>query len=165
MAPGRTAFLFTALALLTVALFTADLLVGSVSVAPADIWAALTGGDCDPAIRDIILRIRLLKAVTALLAGAALAASGLQMQTLFRNPLAGPYVLGISSGASFGVALFMLGAPLLGIAGSPGFTALGVAGAAWVGAALFTGFSWLSVKKKLRASLPPEDTSSSSEAK
>ena len=73
MAPGRTAFLFTALALLTVALFTADLLVGSVSVAPADIWAALTGGDCDPAIRDIILRIRLLKAVTALLAGAALA--------------------------------------------------------------------------------------------
>ena len=135
MAAGRTTFLFTALALLTVVLFTADLLVGSVSVAPADIWAALTGGDCDPAIRDIILRIRLLKAVTALLAGAALAASGLQMQTLFRNPLAGPYVLGISSGASFGVALFMLGAPLLGIAGSPGFTALGVAGAAWVGAA------------------------------
>ena len=115
MAPGRTAFLFTALALLTVALFTADLLVGSVAVAPADIWAALTGGDCDPAIRDIILRIRLLKAVTALLAGAALAASGLQMQTLFRNPLAGPYVLGISSGAGLGVALFLLGAPLLGV--------------------------------------------------
>ena len=108
MAAGRTTFLFTALALLTVVLFTADLLVGSVSVAPADIWAALTGGDCDPAIRDIILRIRLLKAVTALLAGAALAASGLQMQTLFRNPLAGPYVLGISSGAGLGVALFLL---------------------------------------------------------
>ena len=114
MAAGRTTFLFTALALLTVVLFTADLLVGSVAVAPADIWAALTGGDCDPAIRDIILRIRLLKAVTALLAGAALAASGLQMQTLFRNPLAGPYVLGISSGAGLGVALFLLGAPLLG---------------------------------------------------
>ena len=111
MAPGKTAFLFTALALLTVALFTADLLVGSVAVAPADIWAALTGGDCDPAIRDIILRIRLLKAVTALLAGAALAASGLQMQTLFRNPLAGPYVLGISSGAGLGVALVPAGAP------------------------------------------------------
>ena len=115
MAAGRTTFLFTALALLTVVLFTADLLVGSVAVAPADIWAALTGGDCDPAIRDIILRIRLLKAVTALLAGAALAASGLQMQTLFRNPLAGPYVLGISSGAGLGVALFLLGAPLLGV--------------------------------------------------
>ena len=115
MAAGRTTFLFTALALLTVVLFTADLLIGSVAVAPADIWAALTGGDCDPAIRDIILRIRLLKAVTALLAGAALAASGLQMQTLFRNPLAGPYVLGISSGAGLGVALFLLGAPLRGV--------------------------------------------------
>ena len=64
-------------------------------------------------MRDIILKIRLLKAVTALFAGAALAASGLQMQTLFRNPLAGPYVLGISSGAGLGVALFLLGAPLL----------------------------------------------------
>ncbi len=136
MAPGRTAFLFTALALLTVALFTADLLVGSVSVAPADIWAALTGGDCDPAIRDIILRIRLLKAVTALLAGAALAASGLQMQTLFRNPLAGPYVLGISSGAGLGVALFLLGAPLLGVSAHSFVQSLGIAGAAWLGAAL-----------------------------
>ena len=136
MAPGRTAFLFTALALLTVALFTADLLVGSVSVAPADIWAALTGGDCDPAIRDIILRIRLLKAVTALLAGAALAASGLQMQTLFRNPLAGPYVLGISSGAGVGVALFLLGAPLLGVSAHSFVQSLGIAGAAWLGAAL-----------------------------
>ena len=139
MAPGRTAFLFTALALLTVALFTADLLVGSVSVAPADIWAALTGGDCDPAIRDIILRIRLLKAVTALLAGAALAASGLQMQTLFRNPLAGPYVLGVSSGAGLGVALFLLGAPLLGVAGHSFVQSLGIAGAAWLGAALVLG--------------------------
>ena len=136
MAPGRTAFLFTALALLTVALFTADLLVGSVAVAPADIWAALTGGDCDPAIRDIILRIRLLKAVTALLAGAALAASGLQMQTLFRNPLAGPYVLGISSGAGLGVALFLLGAPLLGVSAHSFVQSLGIADAAWLGAAL-----------------------------
>ena len=120
MAPGRTAFLFTALALLTVALFTADLLVGSVSVAPADIWAALTGGDCDPALRDIILRIRLLKAVTA----------------LFRNPLAGPYVLGISSGAGLGVALFLLGAPLLGVSAHSFVQSLGIAGAAWLGAAL-----------------------------
>lgn len=136
MAAGRTTFLFTALALLTVVLFTADLLIGSVAVAPADIWAALTGGDCDPAIRDIILRIRLLKAVTALLAGAALAASGLQMQTLFRNPLAGPYVLGISSGAGLGVALFLLGAPLLGVSAHSFVQSLGIAGAAWLGAAL-----------------------------
>ena len=142
MAAGRTTFLFTALALLTVVLFTADLLVGSVAVAPADIWAALTGGDCDPAIRDIILRIRLLKAVTALLAGAALAASGLQMQTLFRNPLAGPYVLGISSGAGLGVALFLLGAPLLGVSAHSFVQSLGIAGAAWLGAALVLLVIW-----------------------
>ncbi|WP_418450368.1 iron chelate uptake ABC transporter family permease subunit [Alistipes sp.] len=131
----RAALLFCILSLLTVGLFVLDMAVGAVRIPPGDIWAALTGGDCPAATAKIVLHIRLLKAVVALTAGAALAVSGLQMQTLFRNPLAGPYVLGISSGASFGVALFMLGAPLLGIAGSPGFTALGVAGAAWVGAA------------------------------
>lgn len=136
MSGRRTAILFTVLSLLTAALFTADLLVGSVSVALRDIWAALTGGSCDPAVRDIILKIRLLKAVTALFAGAALAASGLQMQTLFRNPLAGPYVLGISSGAGLGVALFLLGAPLLGVSAHSFVQSLGIAGAAWLGAAL-----------------------------
>ena len=133
MAAGRTTFLFTALALLTVVLFTADLLVGSVAVAPADIWAALTGGDCDPAIRDIILRIRLLKAVTALLAGAALAASGLQMQTVFQNPLADPYLLGVSSGAGLGVALFILGTPLLGWTNFPLLQSMGIVGSGWIG--------------------------------
>ena len=136
MSGRRTAILFTVLSLLTAALFMTDLLVGSVAVALRDIWAALTGGSCDPAVRDIILKIRLLKAVTALFAGAALAASGLQMQTLFRNPLAGPYVLGISSGAGLGVALFLLGAPLLGVSAHSFVQSLGIAGAAWLGAAL-----------------------------
>ena len=136
MSGRRTAILFSVLSLLTAALFTADLLIGSVAVALRDIWAALTGGSCDPAVRDIILKIRLLKAVTALFAGAALAASGLQMQTLFRNPLAGPYVLGISSGAGLGVALFLLGAPLLGVSAHSFVQSLGIAGAAWLGAAL-----------------------------
>ncbi|WP_298033593.1 iron ABC transporter permease [uncultured Alistipes sp.] len=136
MAARRTTLLFTALALLTAALFAADLLVGSVAVTPGEVWAALTGGGCDPAARDIILKIRLLKAVTALFAGAALAASGLQMQTLFRNPLAGPYVLGISSGAGLGVALFLLGAPLLGVSAHSFVQSLGIAGAAWLGSAL-----------------------------
>ena len=139
MSGRRTAILFTVLSLLTAALFTADLLIGSVAVALRDIWAALTGGSCDPAVRDIILKIRLLKAVTALFAGAALAASGLQMQTLFRNPLAGPYVLGISSGAGLGVALFLLGAPLLGVSAHSFVQSLGIAGAAWLGAALVLG--------------------------
>ena len=136
MSGRRTAILFTVLSLLTAALFTADLLIGSVAVALRDIWAALTGGSCDPAVRDIILKIRLLKAVTALFAGAALAASGLQMQTLFRDPLAGPYVLGISSGAGLGVALFLLGAPLLGVSAHSFVQSLSIAGAAWLGAAL-----------------------------
>ena len=137
MSGRRTAILFTVLSLLTAALFTADLLIGSVAVALHDIWAALTGGSCDPAVRDIILKIRLLKAVTALFAGAALAASGLQMQTLFRNPLAGPYILGISSGASLGVSLFLLGAPLLGISfASEALRNVGIVGSAWIGGAL-----------------------------
>ena len=136
MTARRTTFLFTALGLLTAALFIADLAVGSVAVPLGDVWAALTGGACDPAVSDIILKIRLLKAVTALFAGAALAAGGLEMQTLFRNPLAGPYVLGVSSGAGLGVALFLLGAPLLGVAGHSFVRSLGVAGAAWLGSAL-----------------------------
>ncbi len=132
----RPALLFVLLALATAALFIGDLAVGSVDIPISEVWAALTGGPCAPTNGTIILKIRLLKAVTALLAGSALAASGLAMQTLFRNPLAGPYVLGISSGASLGVALFLLGAPLLGVAGHSFIQSLGIAGAAWVGSAL-----------------------------
>ena len=124
---SRSVLLFTALAALTLFLFLLDLAVGAVAVPLGDVWAALTGGDCPRATAKIILNIRLIKAVVALLAGAALSVSGLQMQTLFRNPLAGPYVLGISSGASLGVALVVLA----GVGSS-----IGIAGAAWLGAAL-----------------------------
>ena len=124
---SRSAILFVMLAALTLFLFLLDLAVGAVAVPLGDVWAALTGGDCPRATAKIILNIRLIKAVVALLAGAALSVSGLQMQTLFRNPLAGPYVLGISSGASLGVALVVLA----------GFgSSIGIAGAAWLGAAL-----------------------------
>lgn len=126
-------FLFIALTVLLAVLFSIDLSAGAVSIPLKDVWAALTGGDCPRATAKIILNIRLIKAVVALLAGAALSVSGLQMQTLFRNPLAGPYVLGISSGASLGVALFILGAPLFGLSAT--FASLGIAGAAWIGAA------------------------------
>ena len=124
---SRSAILFAMLAALTLFLFLLDLAVGAVAVPLGDVWAALTGGDCPRATAKIILNIRLIKAVVALLAGAALSVSGLQMQTLFRSPLAGPYVLGISSGASLGVALVVLA----------GFgSSIGIAGAAWLGAAL-----------------------------
>ena len=124
---SRSVLLFTALAALTLFMFLLDLAVGAVAVPLGDVWAALTGGDCPRATAKIILNIRLIKAVVALLAGAALSVSGLQMQTLFRNPLAGPYVLGISSGASLGVALVVLA----GVGSS-----IGIAGAAWLGAAI-----------------------------
>ena len=133
---SRTTILFTLLAVAVVALFVADLAVGSTPIALSEVWAALTGGVCDEATRDIVLKIRLIKAVMAVLAGAALAVSGLQMQTLFRNPLAGPYVLGVSSGASLGVAIFLLGAPIFGLVASPTLQLLGTAGAAWIGSGL-----------------------------
>ncbi len=96
--------LFLLLGALMLLLFVADLSFGAVSIPMADVWAALTGGDCPPMTARIVINIRLVKALVAMMAGAALSVSGLQMQTLFRNPLAGPYVLGISSGASLGVA-------------------------------------------------------------
>ena len=123
---SRSTILFSILITLTVSLFLLDLAVGTVNIPVRDVWAALTGGDCPPATKKIVLNIRLIKAVVALLAGASLSVSGLQMQTLFRNPLAGPYVLGISSGASLGVALVVLA----GVGSS-----IGIAGAAWTGAA------------------------------
>ena len=132
----RNRLLFIFLSLLCVALFVLDLTLGSTDIALGDVWAALTGGEVDGVVRDIVLKIRLTKAVVAVAAGAALAASGLAMQTLFRNPLAGPYVLGVSSGASLGVALFLLGAPLLGVAGGSMMQNVGLAGAAWIGSAL-----------------------------
>lgn len=116
------------------ALFGLDMATGDTAISLSDVWRSLVGGEVDPITARIVIDIRLVKAVVAVLVGAALASSGLQMQTLFRNPLAGPYVLGITSGASLGVALLMLGAPLLGLSAGM-MSAVGVAGAAWIGAA------------------------------
>ena len=136
----HSTILFVILSLLLVILFVLDLLIGSVHIPLRDILGALFGGDVDPATRLIVLDIRLIKAIVAVLAGMALSVSGLQMQTLFRNPLAGPYVLGISSGASLGVAIFILGMPLLGVATNSTLSSIGTAGAAWLGAALILAF-------------------------
>lgn len=145
----RRGILFGLLAIVVVVLFAFDLASGSVGVGGREVWALLTGGPCDPMARDIILKIRLIKAVVAVLAGFSLAASGLLMQTLFRNPLAGPFVLGISSGASLGVALFLLGAPLLGIAGHSLLASVGTAGAAWIGSALIL-LSIMAVSRRIK---------------
>lgn len=89
-------------------LFVVSLAIGSTSMSPARVAAALAGGG-GAADHAIVIAVRLPRSLTALLAGAALGIAGLQMQTLFRNPLADPFVLGVSSGASLGVALVVLG--------------------------------------------------------
>lgn len=136
-ARGKYIRLFTLLAVLAAVLFVVDILTGSQLIPAGKIVQALLGNGDDAVIHSVVNRIRLPRAVTAVAVGAALSASGLQMQTLFRNPLAGPYVLGVSSGASMGVALFLLGIPLLGgiPAGYEWLRNLGMASAAWIGAA------------------------------
>lgn len=115
-----------ALAVLLLILFCASLVIGSVHVPIPDILKILTGGEPTRSTwTTIILNFRLSKAITALLAGAALGVSGLIMQTLFRNPLADPYVLGISSGASLGVAIVVLAAGGGGVTFLAGLTLMG----------------------------------------
>lgn len=106
---NKKTLLFCILSGLVLVFFAVDMTVGAVRIPIADVLRSLTGNESSSATAKIVLNIRLVKALVALLAGAALSVSGLQMQTLFRNPLAGPYVLGISSGASLGVALVVLG--------------------------------------------------------
>jgi iron complex transport system permease protein len=97
--------------------FTIDILVGSVYIPIRYIWQILNGLAVEnTGWETIVLQFRLPKALTAVLAGSGLAISGLLMQTIFRNPLAGPFVLGISSGASLGVALLLMAGNIIGIA-------------------------------------------------
>ena len=131
----RSTILFALLVALCAVLFVVDIAVGSVAIPLSEVVAALCGNGASE-VRSIVIDIRLVRAIVAVLAGTSLAISGMQMQVLFRNPLAGPYVLGVSAGASFGVALFLLGAPILGIALSPTLQSLGTAGAAWIGSAV-----------------------------
>ncbi|MCM1028877.1 MAG: iron ABC transporter permease [Pseudoflavonifractor sp.] len=99
---------FVVMALLALLLFVLNIFVGSVGISASEVMEILMGGEGEGPARFIVLSSRLPQAATAVLAGAALAVSGLLLQTAFRNPLAGPSILGISSGASLGVALVML---------------------------------------------------------
>ncbi len=106
---ARTASLFLLLGAGVLALLVANVCLGSAPLSLAEVWSALTGGSgADSVVRQIVLDFRMPRALTALLAGAALAVSGLLMQTIFRNPLADPFVLGVNSGASLGVAIVLL---------------------------------------------------------
>ena len=107
-------------------LFFLNLLLGSVEIPVKSVWNIITGGSGESEIwRNILLKSRVPQSLTALVAGAGLAISGLQMQTVFRNPLAGPSVLGISSGASLGVAFVVL---LSGSIGGVALSSLGFFG-------------------------------------
>jgi iron complex transport system permease protein len=108
-------FQFIVLFIALIAAFLVNLGMGSVSIPLDEIISVFIGNDASKETwRYIIIDYRLPKAVTAMLAGGGLAVSGLLMQTLFRNPLAGPFVLGLSSGASLGVAILILGAGAFG---------------------------------------------------
>lgn len=93
---------------LILCLFALNIFVGSVRIPASDVLSILCGADAKPSWQYIVLESRLPQALTAILAGGALAVSGLLLQTAFRNPLAGPSVFGINSGAGLGVALVML---------------------------------------------------------
>ncbi len=124
-------WLLVGLAFGTLMVFVLSLTIGSVLIPTEEIVAVLLGGSASKSSwTTIVLKFRLPKALTAMLAGAALSVSGLQMQTLFRNPLAGPFVLGISSGASLGVALIIL---LAGAAVSMGGSTTLLAGVSLAG--------------------------------
>ena len=121
--------------LLLLLLVAADLFIGSVRLPFSDVWSAITGNEVSEFTCRIVWNFRTPKMITALLAGMSLAVCGAQMQTLFRNPLADPYVLGISSGAGLGVAFFVMGSSLLGIGSVVRWLSdLGTASFAWLGA-------------------------------
>ena len=107
-------FPFLVLLLILVICFFGNISLGSVSIPLKETFNSLLGASRNETWQYIIQNHRLPKAFTAILVGSGLGISGLLMQTLFRNPLAGPFVLGISSGASLGVALVILGSGFFG---------------------------------------------------
>lgn len=114
MFQNRNIALFSILTLSLTLLLLLNISLGSVSIPIKDVFNSLTGGNSSKETWDyIIINYRLPKAIAAILVGMGLSISGLLMQTLFRNPLAGPDVLGLSSGASLGVATIVLGAAFL----------------------------------------------------
>ena len=125
--------LFVLLGVAFVALAIADMLIGSEPIPVREVISSLWG-DVSVEYETIIYKIRMPKVIVAIVSGMALSASGLLMQTLFRNPLAGPDVLGINSGASLGVALFTLAMPMIAVQ-TPWLYDMGLTGMAWIGSA------------------------------
>lgn len=136
--PDRFRLKIILLCILLLVLFLVDLILGSTLIPLKEVFFSLFNpSSAKPEYHSIIMGFRFPKAIVAILAGMALSVSGLQMQTVFRNPMAGPFVLGISSGAGLFVAVL-----LMGISSFPAFSILSglqdltIAMAAWTGAFL-----------------------------
>ncbi|MBO5809415.1 MAG: iron ABC transporter permease [Bacteroidales bacterium] len=125
-----------AIIFLGILLFIINLLVGSVAIPFTDLFDVLCGKKSNPTVATIVLDYRLPQAVTAIYAGAALSVAGLLMQTLFRNPLADPSMLGISSGAGLGVAIIIL---MTGVLGGSALSTMGIWSNLGVSLAAFAG--------------------------
>ena len=115
----HTILLFSISGIAAILLLLADMATGDTYIPISKIWAVLTGDECDEMTRNILLSIRFIRVVVASLIGIALSVSGLQMQTVFQNPLADPYLLGVSSGADF-----------------PFLQSMGIVGSGWIGTAV-----------------------------
>ena len=146
MKNNRAIAYYVIFGLLLILLFGADLIFGSVNISVKDLFT-------DSAGREIFLNFRLPKAIVALLSGIALSVCGLQMQTLFRNPLADPYILGVSSGAGLGVAIYLMGLSIAGYKMENTLVqSLGTAGAALAGAIVVTAII-LYISRRVKSNL------------
>lgn len=113
MIPSTRNWLFLPASLVLILLFALDLAWGSIDIPIRDFINIITGSQENEVYREILLNYRFPKAITAVIAGASLSMAGLMMQTLFRNPLADPFILGVSSGAGLGVALTLMASSVL----------------------------------------------------
>lgn len=152
MKNNKRAFVICGIIISGIILFILNLFIGSVSVPVGEIFKVLLNKSTDNTLSVIIFNYRLPQALTALLAGAALAVAGLLMQTLFRNPLADPSLLGISSGAGLGVGVVILLTGVITGAAVSSFgwwSTIGVSLAAFIGAAMVL-FVMLAVSSRMK---------------
>ncbi|MBQ8928304.1 MAG: iron ABC transporter permease [Oscillospiraceae bacterium] len=145
----RMGVIYTLLCVLLLALMLANLCIGSVNTAPGTLLAALRDPDANTVTYRILMQIRLPRMLCAAVLGGGLAVSGLLLQSFFQNPIAGPYILGISSGAKLAAALLMVAA----LTGGFALRSLWLVGAAFVGAMLSMGLVLLVASKVHRMSV------------
>ena len=131
----RNVVAFSAMAVLLLVLLVLNLAVGSTSVPFPEVWKALAGTSSDATASNVVLQLRLPRALAAVVLGGALALSGYLLQTFFHNPIAGPFILGVSSGAKLTVAIAMV----IAMSNALPMSSAAMVAAAFVGAMLSMG--------------------------